>query len=40
MTTGFFGDTKPIRYEGPQSTNPRHLPQGRHRSRSVHLRRS
>ena len=22
MTTGFFGDTKPIRYEGPQSTNP------------------
>ena len=22
MTTGFFGDIKPIRYEGPQSANP------------------
>ena len=22
MTTGFFGDIKPIRYEGPDSTNP------------------
>ncbi len=22
MTTGFFGDLQPIRYEGPQSTNP------------------
>ena len=22
MSTGFFGDTKPIRYEGPESANP------------------
>ncbi|MEP9372405.1 hypothetical protein [Mesorhizobium sp. KR1-2] len=22
MSTGFFGDIKPVRYEGPDSTNP------------------
>ncbi|MCK9552223.1 MAG: xylose isomerase, partial [Aquamicrobium sp.] len=22
MSTGFFGDIEPIRYEGPESTNP------------------
>ena len=22
MTTGFFGDIKPVKYEGPDSTNP------------------